>query len=50
MWVQILLGVPQTFKNSSFGSCWITKDNENKKIKKEELENYLSVGWIKGRK
>ena len=36
--------------NSQFGTCWITKDNENKKIKKEELEYYLSLGWIKGRK
>jgi hypothetical protein len=36
-------------KNSQFGSCWITKENKNKKIKKEELENYLSNGWEKGR-
>lgn len=37
-------------KNSSFGTCWITKENENKKIKKENLEVYLQQGWIKGRK
>lgn len=36
--------------NSQFGTCWITKDNNNKKIKKEELDKYLSDGWIKGRK
>ncbi len=36
--------------NSSFGTCWITKDNENKKIKKEELNQYLNDGWSKGRK
>ncbi len=36
--------------NSQFGTCWIMKDNENKKIKKEELENYLALGWLKGRK
>lgn len=36
--------------NSSFGTCWILKGVENKKIKKEELEKYLSLGWIKGRK
>ena len=36
--------------NGSFGTCWITKDSENKKIKKEELEYYLSLNWIKGRK
>lgn len=35
--------------NSQFGTCWITKDNENKKIKKELLEIYLNDGWIKGR-
>lgn len=37
-------------KNSQFGTCWITRDTENKKIKKEELNNYLNEGWIKGRK
>jgi hypothetical protein len=36
--------------NSQYGTCWITKDNLNKKIKKEELEIYLNEGWIKGRK
>jgi len=36
--------------NSQFGTCWITKDGINKKIKKEELEGFLSSGWIKGRK
>ena len=35
--------------NSQFGTCWITKQNENKKIKKEELESYLTKGWTKGR-
>jgi len=37
-------------KNSQYGTCWITKDKENKKIKKEELEYYISLGWFKGRK
>ena len=36
-------------KNSQFGTCWITKDNENKKIKKEELDQYVNIGWSKGR-
>lgn len=36
-------------KNSQFGTCWITKDGENKKIKKEDLEKYISYGWNKGR-
>lgn len=37
-------------KNSQYGTCWVRNDKENKKIKKDELENYLVQGWIKGRK
>ena len=37
-------------KNSQYGTCWITKDGINKKIKKEEFEIYLDEGWVKGRK
>lgn len=36
--------------NSQYGTCWITKDGINKKIKKEDLETYLNEGWVKGRK
>lgn len=36
-------------KNSQFGTCWITKDNVNKKIKKHQLSLYESQGWCKGR-
>lgn len=36
-------------KNSQFGTCWITKDGINKKIKKEEIEIYILEGWNKGR-
>jgi group I intron endonuclease len=36
--------------NSQYGTCWITKDNINKKIKKENIEPYIKDGWIKGRK
>ena len=36
--------------NSQYGTCWITKDGANKKIKKEGLETYLNEGWVKGRK
>lgn len=38
--------------NSSFGTCWIYNEklNKNKKIKKEDLQNWLDQGWIKGRK
>ena len=36
--------------NSQFGTYWITRDGENKKIKKEELEIFIQQGWEKGRK
>lgn len=36
-------------KNSQFGTCWITKDGINKKIKKEDIETYILDGWNKGR-
>lgn len=37
-------------KNSQYGTCWITKGEINKKIKKEDLKLYLEAGWVKGRK
>ena len=37
-------------KNSQFGTCWITKDGINKKIKQTELDDYINNGWVKGRK
>ena len=36
-------------KNSQFGTCWITNGKENKKIKKDELEIYVSLGFYLGR-
>ena len=36
--------------NSQYGTCWITRDGVNKKVKKEELEIYISENWVKGRK
>ena len=35
--------------NSQYGTCWITKDNINKKIKKTDLNSYLQSGWSAGR-
>jgi len=35
--------------NSQYGTCWITKESINKKIKKEELDNHIKEGWSKGR-
>lgn len=37
-------------RNSQFGTCWITRNKENKKIKKEDLEIYIQQGWMRGRK
>jgi hypothetical protein len=37
-------------ENSQYGTCWITKNGNNKKIKKEELPEYTRQGWIRGRK
>lgn len=37
-------------KNSQYGTCWITKDGVNKKVKKDELNNHLYDGWMTGRK
>ena len=36
--------------NSQYGTCWIRKNNINKKIKLSEIDNYIQDGWIKGRK
>jgi len=35
--------------NSQFGTCWITKEGENKKIKKTLLLEFINNGWDKGR-
>ncbi len=37
-------------KNSQYGTCWITKGGNNKKIKKDLLSKYEQDGWVKGRK
>lgn len=40
----------QAEKNSQYGTCWITNEKENKKIKKEETSEWIKKGWVKGRK
>lgn len=36
-------------KNSQFGTCWICKNKEVKKIKKTDLDIWLNKGWKNGR-
>jgi hypothetical protein len=36
--------------NSQFGTCWVTKEGKDKKIKKEDLQEYLDEGFVRGRK
>lgn len=36
--------------NSQYGTCWITKDGINRKTKVEDLQSFLDMGWVKGRK
>ena len=40
----------QGHNNSQYGTCWITKDGLNKKIKKEDIDSFIRDGWNKGRK
>lgn len=36
--------------NSQFGTCWITGPDGSMKIKKDELDKYIQLGFSKGRK
>jgi hypothetical protein len=40
----------QGLRNSQYGTCWIYNEDGNKKIKKNELDAYLKLGYNKGRK
>jgi len=46
---ELKIGTGTGETNSQYGTCWITKDGVNKKIKKEDIETYLNEGWVKGR-
>lgn len=39
----------QGTKNSQYGTSWVNNGKTNKKVRKEELDLYLSQGYIKGR-
>ena len=36
-------------RNGSFGTCWITNGQDNKKINKNDLDKWLELGYYKGR-
>ena len=36
--------------NPHYGTCWIHNNEKSISIKKDKLEEYISNGWIKGRK
>ena len=42
-------GIPQHKNNNHLGIRWINNGVENKRIKVEELEEYLNNGWIKNK-
>ena len=35
--------------NPSYGTCWVSNGQESKKIKKEELDKFIELGYYKGR-
>jgi len=37
-------------KSSQYGTCWIHNNKVSKKINKDDLNEYLTEGWIVGRK
>jgi len=47
---EIRRGTGEGNSNSQYGTCWITRDDVNKKIKKEDLDLFIKDRWIKGRK
>lgn len=42
-------GLQDGEKNSSFGTCWVIRDEKPIKIKKEKLDEYLNEGYHRGR-
>jgi hypothetical protein len=44
------MGKHTGYKNSQYGTCWITTDTENKKIKNDDLSQWMQLGYKKGRR
>jgi hypothetical protein len=48
---EVKVGHGKGDKNSQFGTCWVTHSElGNKKIGKDDLDKFLSLGYTKGRK
>lgn len=45
-----LQGKQEGVKNSQFGTCWINDSKKAFKIKKDNLDEMISLGYFKGRK
>lgn len=41
-------GVGEGVKNSQYGTFWVTNGVENKKIKADQLKDYIDHGWTNG--
>lgn len=37
-------------KNSQYGTCWITNGKESKKIKKDDVDMWINMGYYPGRR
>lgn len=37
-------------KNSQYGTCWVTNGIDNKKVSKNDVDRWLTLGYNKGRK
>ena len=35
--------------NSQYGTCWIVKGSSERKVKKSDLDQFVTAGWRKGR-
>lgn len=44
------IGKQEGSRNSQFGTCWVCNHNGPQKVKLDEIDKYLSNGFVRGRK